>query len=181
MHFLAPRPGFESAKKLRLISSAAHPDDRPAIRRNMYFGRPVYSSFWGSLGFESNFLRSGSPSCDHYHTVPLTDGHHVLFIDPSNEKLTLGCDAPLGGPTKLLRKVVLVPPHNQAMPALYAAAADLSQGARIVATYGKELVLYSIPPAVIQLSQVEQGAESWDIYTAPPFSLNGRAKDHWLN
>ncbi|KAH7077038.1 hypothetical protein FB567DRAFT_563181 [Paraphoma chrysanthemicola] len=181
LHFLAPRPGFESAKKLRLISSAAHPNDRPALRRNLFLSRPTYTSFWGSFGFESSSRHAGSPSCDHYHAVPLSDGHHVLFLDPSNDKLTLGCDAPLGGPTKLLRKLVLIPPKEQVVPRLYTAATDLSQGARIIVAYDNTLILYSIPPDVIHLSQEEQKAESWDIYTQPPFSPQGRPENHWLN
>ncbi|KAF1942685.1 hypothetical protein EJ02DRAFT_344890 [Clathrospora elynae] len=181
LYFLSPRPGFESAKKLRLISSAAHPEDRPAISRKFFFGRPTVSSFWGSFGFESASRRPGSPSCDHYHAIPLSDGHHVLFIDPAGSRLTLGCDAPLGGPTKLLRKVVFIPPEDKAVPRIYSAAADLSQGVRVVVAYGDSIMLYSVPPDVCGLSRLEQKAESWDIYNAPPFSTEGRKRDHWLN
>ncbi|KAF2031781.1 DUF221-domain-containing protein [Setomelanomma holmii] len=181
LHFLAPRPGFESAKKLRLISSAAHPNDRPALRRNLFFSKPTYASFWGSFGFESTSRTSGIPGCDHYHAVPLSDGRHILFLDPSNDRLTLGCDAPLGGPTKLLRKIVFIPSGNTQVPRLYSAAADLSEGARIVVAFGETIMLYSVPPEVIRLSQMEQKAESWDVYTAPPFSSEGRSENHWLN
>lgn len=178
LYFLSPRPGFESAKKLRLISSAAHPHDRPAISRRL-FSSPTTSSFWGSFGFESRTRLTQSR--DHYHAVPLSDGHHVLFIDPSNERLTLGCDAPLGGPSKLLRKVVLTPPEDKVVPRIYTAAADMSSGARIVVVYNETVLLYSIPPDVLHLSRLEQAAESWDVYNAPPFSPAGRHHDHWLN
>ena len=178
LYFLSPRPGFESAKKLRLISSAAHPNDRPAVSRKL-FGNPTISSFWGSFGFESR--SRGTRSCDHYHAIPLSDGHHVLFIDPSNDRLTLGCDAPLGGPTKLLRKVVFNSPEEKMVPRVYTTAADMSAGARIVAVYGDTIMLYNIPPDLLSLSRVEQAASSWDIYNAPPFSSEGRHHDHWLN
>ncbi|KAF2876547.1 hypothetical protein BDV95DRAFT_229170 [Massariosphaeria phaeospora] len=177
LHFLKPRPGFESAKKLRLISSAAHPNDRPGICRK-FFGRPTLYSSWG---FERNSHRPSSSSCDHYHAIPLSDGHHVLFIDPPTGSLSLGCDAPLGGPTKLLRKVMFIPPENGQVPRLYKAASDLTWGARIVVVFGDSIVLYSIPPDVLALSRLEQKAESWGVYTAPPFSSEGRNKDHWLN
>jgi hypothetical protein len=180
LYFLSPRPGFESAKKLRIISSSAHPEDRPAISRK-FFGRPTMSSFWGSFGFESASQRPGSPSCDHYHAIPLSDGHHVLFIDPASGKLILGCDAPLGGPTKLLRKIIFIPPEHDAMPRLYRAATDLSQSVRVVVSYGDSIMLYSIPPDVCRLSQMEQKAESWDFYNAPPYSTDGRQWNHWLN
>ncbi|OAG00431.1 uncharacterized protein CC84DRAFT_1155234 [Paraphaeosphaeria sporulosa] len=149
LHFLAPRPGFDSAKKLRLISSAARPNDKPGIRRKFFFEHPNVSSFWGSFGFQNHPRRLGSPHIDHYHAVPLSDGHHILFIDPKTEKLFLGCDAPLGGPMKLLRKVMFLPPcvGSQA-PRLYTAAFDMSLGARVVVVFDDTLVLYSIPPDV---------------------------------
>jgi len=183
LYFLAPRPGFESAKKLRLISSAAHPDDRPAICRKFFLGRPTVSSFWGSFGFESNPQRTGSPNCDHYHAIPLSDGHHVLFIDPQTSKLFMGCDAPLGGPTKLLRKVMFIPPLSmrQSTPRLYTAAFDMCWGARIVVAFGDTVVFYSVPPDICNLSRAEQKAESWDVYNAPPFNNQGRTANHWLN
>jgi hypothetical protein len=114
--------------------------------------------------------------------VPLSDGHHVLFIEPQTEKLFLGCDAPLGGPTKLLRKVMFLPPlPGDQAPRLYTAAFDMSLGARVVVAFGDTLVLYSIPPDVCQMSRMEQKADRWDAYMAPPFVDKRRAKDHWLN
>ncbi|KAF2474668.1 uncharacterized protein BDR25DRAFT_280115, partial [Lindgomyces ingoldianus] len=181
LYFLPPRPGFESAKKLRLISSAAHPEDRPAISRKFFTSRPTVSSFWGSFGFENIGNRSGIATCDHYRAVPLSDGHHVLFIDPPSGNLFLGCDAPLGGPTKLLRKILFIPPEQDQLPRIYTAAADLSWGARVAVVFGDNIVLYSVPPDVFTLSRLEQKAESWDVYTAPPFSTEGRTRDHWLN
>ncbi|KAF2134228.1 DUF221-domain-containing protein [Dothidotthia symphoricarpi CBS 119687] len=177
LYFLSPRPGFESAKKLRLISSAAHPDDRPAISRRFFFGRPTVSSFWGSFGFESNSRRS--PSCDHYHAIPLSDGHHVLFVDPPTGKLSLGCDAPLGGPTKLLRKVLFIPPEEKAVPRTYIAAADMSWGARVVVVYGDTIMLYSVPPDVCKLSQLEQKAESRDPSAFDPTNRCEASKNIW--
>jgi hypothetical protein len=111
----------------------------------------------------------------------LSDGHHVLFIDRSTDQLTLGCDAPLGGPTKLLRKVVFNPPEEKVVPRVYTAAADVSSVARIVAVYGDTVMLYSIPPDVLNPSRREQAAESWDMYNTPPFSPLSRHQDHWLD
>jgi hypothetical protein len=141
----------------------------------------MLATFWGSLGFESNSRRPGQPHCDHFRAIPLSDGHHVLFIDPPSGKLALGCDAPLGGPTKLIRKVIFTPPADNAIPTLYAAASDLSQGARVVVAYGDVIMLYSVPSDLIVLSQAEQKADSWDVYTSPPFSTEGRSENHWLN
>jgi hypothetical protein len=134
----------------------------------------VLHSFWGSLGFDTASRHAG---CDHYHAVPLSDGHHVLFIDPASNKLVLGCDAPLGGPTKLLRRVVFVPPKEKAIPGLYIAAADLSDGVCVAVSYGETIMLYSIPPNVIASSQMERNITSSDT----PYTSEARPKNHWLN
>ena len=178
LYFLSPRAGFESAKKLRLISSAAHPNDRPAISRRLS-NNPTISSFWGSFGFEARSRQS--QSCNHYHAIPLSDGHHVLFVDPSTDRLTLGCDTPLGGPAKLVPKVVFNPPEEKVVPRIYTAAADMSSGARIVVVYGDTMMLYSIPPDVLALSRLEKATENGDAYNALPLSSVGWHHDHWLN
>jgi hypothetical protein len=110
----------------------------------------------------------------------LSDGHHVLFIEPSNGKLILGCDAPLDGPTKLLRKIVLISPSEEPVPRLYTAGADLSHGARIVVLYGNTIVLYSVPPGILSSSQTEQKGENWDADMSPPGATNTTSRNHWL-
>lgn len=183
LHFLPPRPGFESSKKLRLISSAAHPDDRPTISHKFIRSLPGLRAFWGSSGIGGYGDHPRASTCDHYRAVPLSDGHHVLFIDPPTSGLFLGCDGPIDGPTKLLRKILLLPPAEKEIPHTYTAAADLSCGARIIAAYGDTIMLYSIPPDVFNLSRLEQKLESWDanVYNLPPFSFGGCTHDHWLN
>ena len=143
---------------------------------------PTVNTIWSSLGFDSSSRRSDASSYDHYHAVPLSDGHHILFIDPQTGRLSLGCDAPFGGPIKLLRKIDFIPPSSDnKTPRLYASALDMSWGARIVAVYGDTLVFYSVPPDVCNLSREEQKPDSWDLYTAPPFWNEELSDDHWLN
>lgn len=187
LYFLPPRHGVDNAKKLRLISSAAHPDERPAIRCRFHTTKPALSLFWGSFGFEAP-RRQGSANssppptalptipanCDHYRAIPLSDGYHILFTDPSSRNLYLGCDAPLGGPTKLLRKILLEPPEPDAVPSVYVAAAELAYGARIVAAYADRIVLYSIPPDVLALSKLEQQKKGAD----PTPEAD---RDYWAN
>lgn len=180
LYFLPPRPGFESAKRLRLISSAAHPDHQSTISRRLSPSRSVMSSFWGSYAFHGNSYRLGTPGLDHYCAVPLSDGYHILFMDPSSSRLFLGCDAPVGSPTKLLRKILLLPPKDNQIPRLYTAAADLTWGARVVVAFDNRIMLYSIPQDVLVLSKEEQNAESWDVYTTSQVSLADREEDHWL-
>jgi hypothetical protein len=119
--------------------------------------------------------------CDHYHAIPLSDGHHVLFIDAISNKLVLGCDAPLGGPSKLLHKIVFIPPEDKAVPRLYAAAADLSSGAIIVVVYDETIVLYSIPPEIIVHSQSEQKGKDLDSDAETSPGTQKKFKNHWLN
>ena len=104
-----------------------------------------------------------------------------MFIDPISGRLALGCDAPLGGPTKLLRKVMFISPEGNAVPRLYSAANDLSQGVRVVVTYNDSIVLYSVPPDMIRLSHMEQKAERSEVHDASSHSTNGRPRNHWLN
>lgn len=179
LYFLSPRPGFESAKKLRLLSSAAHPNDRPEVCLKFCYRRPTVNSFWSSFGFDSSYRISSG--YDHYHAIPLSDGHHVLFIDPPTGRLSLGCDAPFGGPTKLVRKVVFVPPEEKVIPRLYTAAADMSWGARVVVAYGDIVMLYNVPIDVIKLSQLQQKADNLETYNTHPFSVEACTEDHWLN
>lgn len=178
LYFLSPRLGLESSKKLRLISSAAHPVQRLAINR----GLPkiqISSPFWGSFKCETRTQQT--QDCDHYNAIPLSDGHHVIFIDPSNDRLVLGCDAPLGGPAKLIRKVVLVPPKERVGPRIYTTAVDMSSGARIVAVFGDTVMLYSVPPDVLALSRLEQTAESGDVNIPTSFDSKVQDSNHWLN
>jgi hypothetical protein len=77
--------------------------------------------------------------------------------------------------------VILNSPTETARPRLYAAAADLSQGARIVVAYGDTITLYSIPPDILALSQFEQKAENLDPSTAPLSATSELVKNHWLN
>ncbi|SLM33982.1 F-box domain [Lasallia pustulata] len=91
LYFLPPRRGAESAKKLRLMASGA----------------------W-EAGLEAG--ARGAVESDHFQARPLSDGYHVLFTDPGTGLLCLGSDAPLGGPTKLLRKVVFLGPQGGGVP-----------------------------------------------------------------
>jgi hypothetical protein len=174
LFFLPPRTSIDSAKKLRLISSAASPGERPAISQRIAGRATRNSPFWERLGYgtssqESNGeassdqhlisrLRantqsrvfSGSIDCsDHYRAVPLSDGYHVLFTDPTTGLLCLGSDAPVGGPTKLLRKIWFQGPAGRGSPVAYAGSLDVGGSVRVVAAFdsGSEqsIWFFSVP------------------------------------
>ncbi|KAK5076800.1 hypothetical protein LTR64_005720 [Lithohypha guttulata] len=197
LYFLPQRPGSDSTKKLRLISSAADPlQSRPARRasaptkwklRSSYPGHGRLQSmtrlFFGSLPFPSALSRSNSTlqednerqgilrtvDCDHYLAVPLSDGVNVLFTCPASGLLCLGSDAPLGGPTKLMRKVCMVPPASdtpEKASALtcYRAGHDLRWGVRIVAAYDDgRVILYNIPlDCFNRIRHIRSTPDVWD-------------------
>ena len=159
LYFLPPRAGVDSAKKLRLVSSQGTPSERASVGER-FAGRRRSSVFWAqdewdasdmfvSTDIESESRRRITNGGDHYRAVPLSDGYHLLFIDPTSGVLCLGSDAPFGGPTKLLRKLWFSGPVGEGSPVAYAAACDLRWGIRIVAAYGlgreQTIWLFSVP------------------------------------
>ncbi|RDA94710.1 hypothetical protein CP533_6778 [Ophiocordyceps camponoti-saundersi (nom. inval.)] len=174
LHFLPPRRGLDTAKRLRLISSAAALGDSSGSSIGGFLQGLSTSLFdTASTAVVSlvGTAESRSPpgeayprqrllSTDHYRAVPLSDGYHILFTDPRTGNLCLGTDAPVGSLTRLLRKVWFRPPTGAISPApvLYAAGADLRHGVRVVAAYaastaaeqpdGQMIVFYSLPPDV---------------------------------
>lgn len=161
LYFLPPRQGVDSAKKLRLISSSAHPSEpTPLIQRIGTTPLPT-SKFWPAYSRHQPHSQLPSSyglqttSSDHFQAIPTSDGYHILFIDPSTGLLCLGSDAPLGGPTKLLRKIILLGPTGE-RPTMYASGSDLRWGVRIVAGYGDRLFLFSVPPDIFNDSRMTQ-------------------------
>ncbi|CAZ79427.1 unnamed protein product [Tuber melanosporum] len=172
LYFLPPRRGIDSAKKLRLISSAVHPKDASPFTRRFGVG-PDFLAF-------SDTWEPRAGQSDHFQAVPLSDGSHILFIDPERGGLCLGSDAPLGydsttfvsheaaitgeGPisewTHEAPAEDLANPtgkrrrgdnrsrkiKNAIRPSIYASGAIVKHGVRVVAGYSDHIVLFSVPP-----------------------------------
>jgi hypothetical protein len=185
LFFLPPRKSVDSAKKLRLISSAAKPGERPAIAERPFGSQQRSSPFWERLSWGSSVMtpsdvgdypgssQSALPrlrgdtrrisfpakmACsDHYRAVPLSDGYHILFTDPGTGLLCLGSDAPVGGPTKLLRKIWFQGPEGMGSPVCYAGGSDLRLGVRVVAAFGageeQKVWLFSVPSDIFTANQ----------------------------
>lgn len=198
LFFLPQRPDVDSTKKLRLISSAAGSLQNFGERRdsittkwrfrssNTRHGRlqSMTRLFFGSLPFPSALSRTNSFSqpdndeargilrtvdCDHYAATPLSDGSHVLFTDPATGLLCLGSDAPLGGPTKLMRKVCMVPPASDSPEkatalVCYRSGSDMRWGVRVVAAYDDgRVVLYNIPVDCFErIRHIRSTPNVWD-------------------
>ena len=86
---------------------------------------------------------------DHFHAIPVSDGYHILFIDPETDVLCLGTDAPVGGPTKLLRKLWFEGPKGKGSPIAYAGGSNLNWGFKVAAAYGtgaeQSIWFFSVP------------------------------------
>ena len=154
LYFLPPRKGVDSAKKLRLISSAGRPGQKGGLRGRF----ASVGGRWegaGLVGWGDDEERARE-EIDHFKAVPLSDGYHVLFTDPVSGCLCLGNDAPVGRPTKLRRRFMLLGPDIQAselgaattkvLPSAYAVGQELRWGVRVVVGYGDRIWLFSIPP-----------------------------------
>ncbi|KAF2454787.1 hypothetical protein BDY21DRAFT_325207 [Lineolata rhizophorae] len=176
LYFILARPGLDTSKKLRIISSAAHPSLLPALSRRFYPSRASLAPSILNIS-QTNPLPhlpassqnrslsvSGGLTIDHFRAVPLADGYHFLYTDPHKNTLWLGADAPAGR-LRLCHKVALIPPATLStakqfpleplrstsaasvvVPVIYAAAADLTFGVRVVAVYADTIVLFSVPP-----------------------------------
>lgn len=113
---------------------------------------------------------SRTVDCDHYGAIPISDATHLLFTDPVSGFLCLGADAPRGGSTKLLRKVVFIHPsagaeHNDGpIPWRYTAGKELGWGVRVVAAYHDgTTVLYNVPRDLFKdLQDPQKLSSTWD-------------------
>lgn len=135
---------------------------------------------------------------DHYRAVPLSDGYHILFTDPASGLLSLGSDAPVGGPTKLLRKIWFHCPDSSwtlgssstrsTSPVAYTAGSDLSHGVRVCAAFGTEseqsIWLFSVPTDVFRVSQVQKASSttaSWlNAASSSGDSAAAKPEDEWM-
>jgi hypothetical protein len=163
-YFLLPRLNVDPEKKLRLISSSAHPQDRPSIIKSFCSSRPISRSFEGTLGTGDRRASalSSYPTCDHFRAVPLSDGHHILFTDSASGLLALGCDARIGSSPKLLRRILFRPPSGlrSTVPRIYTVANDLTEGIRVVAGYNGTVILYVVPPDIFAVSTYEESVDT---------------------
>ncbi len=195
LYFLPPRAGVDSAKKLRLVSSKGTPGEK-ATMSERFSSRKKHSAFWGVHSSQGLFggddaghgqqTQGRRGASDHYRAVPLSDGYHLLFTDPASGVLCLGNDAPLGGPTKLLRKLWFSGPVAEGSPISYAAASDLRWGVRVVAAYGlgreQSIYLFSVPADVLAdghgRGEVTMGTQgNGQLITAHAFRKESIAKE----
>ncbi|KAJ9349266.1 hypothetical protein DTO027B9_7666 [Paecilomyces variotii] len=174
VHFLS-NPSVNTPAQIRLISSLAGPGASGCQCYNSPDGEEHPCQFHLSSGVRSfthwTPRKNGSLSlvkathCHHYRAIPVNDGLHLLFIEPTTGFLCIGSDAPIGGPTSLTRALICVPPFEggtadnwkeDRVPTVFASGSDLSWGLRIVAAYQDKIVLYSVPSDVLNVIQRER-------------------------
>ena len=165
LFFLPNRPGIDGPNKLRLISSKTGDCQREKSVARQSRSGPLSGvrrrRLWTVWPFGVGPIDNGAlDEYDHYSAIPLADGAHLLFTDPTSGYLFMGSDAPTGNATRILRKIRFIPPFEvvrpgsppeQAMPNLYSTGVVLSHGVRVVAVYATEkIVLYTVPPDVFE-------------------------------
>ena len=183
LYFLPPRPDVDSAKKLRLISSASHPSQQEGLQRSFFPSQNSdagisHSMTWDDEVFGSTAWR-GKGWCDHYQAVPVSDGWNVLFTDPEAGNLCLGSDAPPGARAmKLSRRFTFVGPVDRdgdaIVPAFYRSGMELKWGLRVVAVYGEALWLFVVPPDIYFASKNGDVLEPREAGTEVPASVIGK-------
>ncbi|KAL8767265.1 MAG: hypothetical protein Q9209_006191 [Squamulea sp. 1 TL-2023] len=150
IHFLLPLRSQDDgaqARSLRLVASRAGPAS--------YHDPFTLNDAWG---YEH---------CRFLQAIPLTDGRHLVFTDPSNGDLCIGTglNRPFGGPKPVKTFILQRPEHTLGekaeWPRLYKAGSELRWGARVVVTFGNDIWLYCIPPD--WLSAPIEGALQGDV------------------
>ncbi|KAL6716188.1 hypothetical protein ACLMJK_005754 [Lecanora helva] len=173
LYFLSPRPGLDSTKKLRIISSAAHPAERERPRSWFFAPRDRDVSRYQTMTWDEEFQGVGLGGsawwgggfCDHYQSVPLSDGCNILYTDPDDTILCLSSNStPRDRPAKVARKFTFVGPtdldESAIIPRVYASGRELSWGVRIAVVYGDALWFFVIPPDVYFADQSSTGVDT---------------------
>lgn len=189
LYFLPPRPGVDSAKKLRLISSAGHPKLKEALHGRFFptsvNGRTRHQSMTWDETLPGGELADGPWRgigwCNHVRAVPVSDGWNILFTDPEEGDLCLGSDAPLGTrATKLMRRFIFAGPRDDEgkiiLPNVYTSGGELKWGVRIVVGYGEALWLFVVPPDVYSTNKGGENEEPLEpnmVDRVEPISIRG--------
>ena len=154
LFFMPAREFVDSARKLRLISSAAYAD---AVRDPMqryqntdYLERQeaVVNPDWHMHDARSVAPNAGN---EYYRAMPLSDGYHLLITLPGSRELCLVRENPQSQSTgRLTRRFVFVGPRDEhgtsIVPYVYAAAPEMRWGLRVAAAYGDQLWIFVVPP-----------------------------------
>ncbi|KAL8745399.1 MAG: hypothetical protein Q9190_002453 [Brigantiaea leucoxantha] len=153
IHFLDLRPEEDDTRQLRMICSRT----RPPIRNSICCAWNV-------------------DSCRFVGGMPLSDGHHVLYIDPVIKTLCLGTGLRHGfGSRKPVKVAEMVQPsackcvdesedcENFQLPSVYKVSAELRWGARIVAAFGEKVWLFCVPPDLLVEPPLEEDDSAVEI------------------
>ena len=108
---------------------------------------------------------SGRNTAENYGSVPLSNGYHIIFTDPIDQRLSLGIDAPGFGLNRMAKKIIFDGPKG-ILPSLYTAGKDLSWGVRVVASYGDDIWLFTVPEDIFTCEGSGEG-EPWSEQYVP--------------
>ena len=168
LYFFPNRIGLDSARKLRIITSAAHPTQKQisACQHPSRHERLNKKGPWDDFTDEDQAwklnwafsrmspARSAQNVPEHYNARPLSDGNALLFTYPPTNELVLGGGKLDQGMPYLTRRFVLDGPAVGWVPYVYTAANELRWGVRVLAGFAnekdihslKQLWFFSVPP-----------------------------------
>lgn len=158
LHWQDAGTGHELSRWMELVGPAEHihflplrTDEVKALEQHLR----LVSSRASPIGYHDPIEMDEAwryEKCKFLRAVPLKDGKHVLYTDPSNADLYLGTGLhhPFGTPKPVKRFVLQGPQHSfedqTLWPRCYKAATELRWGAKIAVGFGEQIWLFSIPP-----------------------------------
>ena len=177
LYFLPSRIG-DTSRQLRLISSAAPPDEKAEILERLSpkeaeerQNAMVWESM-SNLGFEERGQADRNKP-NYYKAKPCSDGLHVLFLDAESGNVCLAIenqDGEAGGERFSRMAVFTRQDERHFKPTCYAVAKELSWGPRVVVGYDDgSLYIFSVPADIFLAGSGNDHRdwfETWDAYAA---------------
>ncbi|KAL8640941.1 MAG: hypothetical protein Q9228_002200 [Teloschistes exilis] len=175
LHWQDAHTGQELSRWMELVGPAEHihflplrTDEEKALEQHLRLvsSRAIPIGYHDPIEMDEAWRYE---KCKFLRAVPLKDGKHVLYTDPSNADLYFGTGLhhPFGTPKPVKRFILQGPQHSFEDQMLWArcykAATELRWGAKIAVGFGEQIWLFSIPADwLIDDHQIEgslQGAD----------------------
>lgn len=147
----------ESTKKLKLVASSVYSTARRDAQE-VSSSSSIPSGRLDPFHRLSNARDDGQPPAEvlpgYCGAVPLSDGHHLLFMVPNSKELYVGQElCTYSGDTKIGKSFVFLGPRDAQgilmAPHRYTAASELRWGLRVGVVYSDQLWLFTVPPDLL--------------------------------
>ena len=148
----------DSSEKLKLVASSVYPTARRDAQEVSSSSRiPSWrlDPFHQHLNTRDNGQLPPAEVPPRYcRVVPLSDGHHFLFMVPNSRELYVGQEScPTPGDTNIGQSFAFLGPRDAQgivmTPHRYTAASELRWGLRVGVVYSDQLWLFTVPPDLL--------------------------------